>query len=101
MDASNLALISVIVYLLTEWLKKVPWFPVFEKQKARIRTLVYVLGFIGAGVTAYFNGTWTDWISTQDVQVALQALVVLAVTWLGHKGRNAVENLWKFGRIVR
>ena len=94
MDISNLSLISVIVYLLTEALKKLPWFPLFEKQKGRIRTVVFVFGFIGAGLTAYLNGTWTDWLSTQDVQIALQALVVLVVTWVGHKGRNLTVKLW-------
>ena len=100
MDISNLGLVAIGVYAVTEWFKRVQFFPVAEGQKARIRTVAGILAVIGAGLNAYLDGSWSEWVSSDSVQVLIQAGLVFVATWLGHKGRNIVEKLWKGKSII-
>lgn len=93
MDINVIGFGTVGVYLLTELAKKIPLIPVLEGQTARIRTVAGVLAFVGVGLNAYLNGSWNDFVSSQDVQVLLQTVVVFAGTWIVHKTRNGFSNL--------
>lgn len=84
-------LVTILVPLLTQGVKKIQAIPISEGQTAKVRTFVGISTFVLTATGAYLAGDLQSVLSPEILQVGLVSVINFLVILVGHKGVKTIS----------